>query len=263
MAISPRIVLRGFILGCVIAALGLLALATSRRGKEAVDTQIPSEFDTWAIRGLDYTHYAGDSPVLRITADEARLDRTQFGIFRIGFAHTLFVRNARVEIMIGTDLRSQESESSLHDRVQALGRSGGSLVPHNAVTGLRAEGIALHLKNPGGRWVEISAERCRAGPLSAGRVTFHGHVRVRGEELDRTFARLDYDVQSRRFAAGRHAPARGTSPTNVVDVTSLEEVNAAIWHVGDINWQALKFDLMQVFAAPLARESGAPADSSV
>ena len=263
MAISPRTVLRGFILGCIVAALGLLVLATSRRGKEAVDIQVPKEFDKWAIRGLDYTHYAGNSPVLRITADEARLDRAQFGIFRIGFAHTLFVRNARVEIMIDTDLRSQESGESRQDRAKAFGRSGGSLVPHNAVTGLRAEGIALHLKNPGGGWVEISAERCRSGPLSPGRVTFHGHVRVRGEELDRRFARLDYDVRSRRFVAGRHAPPRGTPPTNVVDVTSLEEVNAAIWHVGDIDWQVLKFDLMQVFAAPVARESAAPAYSSV
>ena len=54
---------------------------------------------------------------------------------------------------------------------------------------------------------------------------FRGHVRVRGEEFDRTMASLQYDVRGGRFVAGRHARARGKPRTNVPEIALLEELN--------------------------------------
>jgi hypothetical protein len=150
--------------------------------------------------------------ILRVTADEAATSRVRVGIFRLGFAERLLVRNAVIDVLVEPESRRERTT----DFPDGLG-----LASAHGVTGIRVDGLRLRLHNANNESIEISADHAEVGIFGGARLAFSGHVRVQGEEVDARLAALTYDFNSGRLVDGK--ALRGTS---------LRGLNEALRSVG-------------------------------
>ncbi len=224
---QTRAILRGVVLTIALGALGLLAVAVVRQRLPGSPTGDVADFDQWAARGVDYTHQIGDSSVLRIRAAEARVDRVRVGVFRVGFALALFMRDADVAIALGTarEDAADEADEGGRGSPEIAGSASG-------ISSVSIDGVRLRVTNTGGRWLELSAGRCDAGWQGQGRVVFRKDVRVKTAQAEHVFRRLEYDVRRQRFVAAEPAGDGGEA--------LIEQVNLALWNVGPIDTDDLR-----------------------
>ncbi len=98
MAVRTRRLLRSALLLAILGGVGVLVGITvvSRPGEPKVEAS-----EGWTVRGFRQTRYDGGTPVLSVTAEEARLERPRFGPFRIGVARQLIVHEAKVDLLAG------------------------------------------------------------------------------------------------------------------------------------------------------------------
>ena len=217
----------------VVAMIVLVALRVSDRPGAGRRLKMT---DTWAVRGLRHTQVNGDLETVRITADEARLARVPFGVFRVGFAWRLYARNARIEMRGGV-------RPPVRADWRAAGRVAGRRrrASKYAVTTVESDGFALRLEMSSGVWAELAADKCHARLRDAGHVVFKGNVRVSTPGAVRDFRRLDYDIASRQFVdtkeVQRWSPV-GREPSSVPSTAARADIdfaNAAFWRVGGLD----------------------------
>jgi len=91
-AARTRRLLRSALLLAILGGVGALIGITvvSRPGEPKAEAT-----EGWTVRGFRQTRYDGGTPVLSVSAEEARLERPRFGPFRIGVARRLVVHEAR------------------------------------------------------------------------------------------------------------------------------------------------------------------------
>ena len=205
LATRTRRVLRSALLLVILSGGGAVVVLTvaTRPGQPKADAT-----EGWTVRGFRQTRYDHGALVLRVTAEEARLERPRFGPFRIGVARQLIVHEAEVELLAG----AQPADRALADGDPrtAVPRALRS----SAITAVRVEGLDLRLRRPGMASLELHADRCEGSFLGGGQIVCRGDVRMTGAGAERRFAELRYDRAAARLV---------TTPPD-----AMEEMNGAI-----------------------------------
>jgi len=227
-----------------IAIVVLATLATLgsmvRRGPALQQAGRPIQaLDGWRVRGLRHASRVGDSTVLGISVEEASLRRVRFGMFRIGFAWELVVRNARVDLDVGFGRPGRSADRGRRDPAGA--------VSQRFISGVRVDGLEIRLEGRDGAWVELAADRCDARLWDGGRIVFRDNVRLESGPVRRVFSHLVYDPSSRRIVEARGMQDRGRSDAAAESESAvLEDVNAIIRRPGDIDIETLRSHLVSL-----------------
>jgi hypothetical protein len=182
-----RLLLAAAVGGAAAAVVAALALRP--------DPPHPAPSEGWHVRGLRKTRWEGNVPVVRVVADEARLERERFGPFRIGFARRLVVRGATIELLAARPAPAP-SVTAREGRPVAPGASA-----RGAITSVRVDGLALRVRRPGAPPLELRAARCEATALGRAEVVCRGGVRLTSGRAARRFPELRWDVRAGRFLA--------------------------------------------------------------
>jgi hypothetical protein len=131
-------------------------------------------------------------PAIRVRAGEVRLRRPRFGIFRIGFARTLEVRDTTVELLRGASATPDPGDGGSRGRLPI------------AVTSVRGERVRLRFSDRGNHRLDIRAAQANVD-LQTGRIELRRQVRIHGEGLDLRLNDLVYDCRARRFRTADEA----------------------------------------------------------
>ena len=205
-AARTRRLLRSALLLAILGGVGALIGITvvSRPGEPKAEAT-----EGWTVRGFRQTRYDGGTPVLSVSAEEARLERPRFGPFRIGVARQLVVHEATVDLLAGA-ATADRAASADGDPWKATPRT----LQASAITAVRVEGLNLRVRRPGMESLELHADRCEGSFLAGGQLVCRGGVRVMGAGVERRFAELRYDRAAARLV---------TTPPG-----AMEEMNVAI-----------------------------------
>jgi len=153
----------------------------------------------WAITNATHVQYDGDEKVLNVTVDQAGIESLRLGVFRIGFAHRIVARNARIDIAVPSEreIRIKHTALDIQHVLAALG--GGASGQGGPVSGASIDGFRLRATAETGAWLEVTASRCETAVLNPARVRLEGDVHVRSATADLGFARLVFDARSKHF----------------------------------------------------------------
>ena len=206
-AARTRRLLRSALLLAILGGVGALIGITvvSRPGEPKAEAT-----EGWTVRGFRQTRYDGGTPVLSVSAEEARLERPRFGPFRIGVARRLVVHEAKVDLLAGAATADRAGASAGGLPWKAAPRT----LQASAITAVRVEGLNLRVRRPDMESLELHADRCEGSFLAGGQLVCRGGVRVTGGGVERRFAELRYDRAAARLV---------TTPPG-----AMEEMNFAI-----------------------------------
>jgi hypothetical protein len=155
--------------------------------------------DGWVARELRHVRPLGAGGVLRFAAEEVRLERAPFGVFRLGFARRLAVRRVTVDLRPGP---SRPTRGAAAPRVRDRGRAP------SALTAVHVDRLRVRLRDAGGRWFKLRAAGCEADFLRRAEVVCRGPVLVRSPTSHGSFDALRFDPRRERFSGvGPHGSA--------------------------------------------------------
>lgn len=197
---ARRRTIRTWLAAGAIVGAGMLAATVGghlRQRAVAVAAARVAPPDTWRVRGLR-RHGNEDGLRFALHADEAQLERSRFGPFRIRVTRELYARGVRL-FLAPVEQRPGRRPTRTGPGATGHGRS---------LTGLRVDDVAIRMRDDHGRSLKLRAERCDAGLRNAGLVTCRGRIRATDSAHAWSFDELQYEV-----GTGTVVSARGRSGT--------------------------------------------------
>ena len=230
---SVRRLWRRVLLVAIVLLVGGIAVATGRHVAPRPLAVLQHPNPIGAIgRGLRYTRYEGGEKIATISADEASLERLRVGVFRLGFAQRLALKNAHLDLGARGLIAASRSDVA-HELGMLVAENGTSQATIAAVS---VTGVTVRAAGPDGGWIELRAGACEIGPSTAERLRCQGDVHVRDATSDLRFARLDYDLRKRLFVRGIPSPRAHTGSGGDVgarmDADGVRKANALLDRFG-------------------------------
>ena len=217
---------RRLLLGAIVLSFGALVVAPVARRSWSTAPP-PAALAGWTLRGVHRVRLDDARATFELSAGEVHVERSRFGMFRIGVAHTLLARDVRIDV----HARGAGDPAAAPPRRPAANRA--TRPAHGAITTVRLDGLHLHLDGVGPEHLDIRAERCEVNLLHGERMVCHQAVHLRGVGIDHRFAVLEYDIARRRF----------TVPDAPPGDAAVAELNTAVFDLAPPDLAAVRANL--------------------